>query len=562
MSSFYMLRLIAADPSMEVLVRRFRSEGKFEERMVYDFDLGTVLLRESDVFRDAKLGDIPVDIMVARSDRKMTSDPVSYERRECGLLFVDDNDAVLDLTLLPDYDKNPLLSRIYGVVRLSGIRGPLEELLESQRPETVLSETRTGFDKNNDIVRALFALIEKHVKRVYDEEVKRERKGSGHRSAQLDKMMKDALRELNKFHFDETDEGEIGRPKSEPEGPLEFAYETVRLVAGVDRRVSLFAERERIHEDLNVVEVHSSNPRIRVVPESEVVTQRKGSRFQTIFLTLSCSIKGETGTITASAMSAEEEVLEATLTVTDVTERPQVSPPTDLEFRPSRYAGRPNIENHLVLLANMDAFPGMPLIKLRIASREGAVSIGDERLEKIEIKVKKEWIIPGTNIAKILVPFWGTAWGATAEIEGKAKRTDGKLALTRCKVDFKEQRGQNQYEDFEYTDIDRPILGEAAGKFIYVNSRPTLHRALFGNSQESFEEALENSNIAQMRIASIVTDAVVYAVASSKYGKGGEKGLTIDEKDPITGVRGFVKAKRYELDSKIVRAFVKDAKKE
>jgi hypothetical protein len=50
----------------------------------------------------------------------MTSDPYTYERRESGLLFVDDYDAVLDLTLLPEYDKNPLLSRIYGIVKLVG----------------------------------------------------------------------------------------------------------------------------------------------------------------------------------------------------------------------------------------------------------------------------------------------------------------------------------------------------------------------------------------------------------------------------------------------------------
>jgi hypothetical protein len=62
-----------------------------------------------------------------------------------------------------------------------------------------------------------------------------------------------------------------------------------------------------------------------------------------------------------------------------------------------------------------------------------------------------------------------------------------------------------------------------------------------------------------MRVASIVSDAVVYAVASKKYMKGGEKGLTIDPQDPITGVREFVEAKRSKLDSKIVRAFVKES---
>ena len=282
MSNFYMLRLIAEDPSLSVQVERYRTEGKFTDRLTYDFDIGTVLKRSKDIFRDDRLGEIPVDILVARSNRKMTNDPFNYERRENGLLFVDDNDAVLDLTLLPEYNKNPLLTRIYGVVRLTGMRNALEKLLEAQRPEAVLTETRDGFDPKNEIVKALFTLIEKHVKPVYEEEEKRERKSGGGRSVELDKKLKEALRELNTFHNQETDEEGTGHSKREPEGPLEFAFNKIRLVAGQERRVTLYAERDAIHSDLNEVQITSSNPRVRVVPESEIVSRRKGSRFQAI----------------------------------------------------------------------------------------------------------------------------------------------------------------------------------------------------------------------------------------------------------------------------------------
>ncbi len=410
LSNFYMLRLIAADPSMHVLVHRYQTEGWIKDRLAYDFDLGTVLKRSHEIFRHERLGEIPVDILVARSDRKMKFDP-SYDRRENGLLFVEDNDAVLDLTLLPEYDKNPLLSRIYGVVKLTGIRAALETLLEDRHPEAVLSETRDGFDTRNEITRALFAFVERHVKPIYDEEEKRERKASAHRSAELDKKLKEALRELNRFHSEETDEEGTSRPKPEPEGPLDFAYDKIRLVAGQDRRVTLNVQRDHIHGDLNVVEITSSNPRIRVAPESETVTRRKGSRFQAIPLTLSCPVSGETATVTARAMSVDEKVLEATMIVTEVVEPQQIPVPADLEFRPERYNGKPNIENQLVLLVNLDAFPGMPTIKLRIMTREGAVSIGDERSEKLEIKVRKEWLVSGSNVVKVAIPYWGTAWG-------------------------------------------------------------------------------------------------------------------------------------------------------
>lgn len=557
LSNFYMLRLIAADPSMQVMMQRFRSDGWYEERLTYDFDLGTVLLRTHDVFEHDRLGKIPVDILVARSDRKMTYDPVNYDRRENGLVFVDDDDAVLDLTLLPEFDKNPLLSRLYGVVRLTGIRASLEALLEAQRPEAVLSETREGFDTKNEIAQALFALVERHVKPIYEAEEKRERKGSGNRSAELDKKLKDALKELNRFHNEETDEGGDGPPpRKQPTGPLSFGHDMVRLVAGQERRVMLYVERDAIHEELNRVEINSSNPRVRVVPESEEVTRRKGSQYQAIPLTLNCPVTGETATITAGAMDKNEEVISATLTVADVTEPPQIAVPADLEFRPARCNGKPNVENQLVLLVNLDAFPGFPVVKFRLVSREGAVTIGPDRAERLEIKVLRDWIMAGTSIAKVVIAYWAAGWGARAVVEAKAKRTDSHWASAECKLDFREHRGPDQYEDIVYDAIERPILGEAAGKYIYVNSKPALHRKLFGDTQETFNQALEAASVAQMRVASIVSDAVVYAVASTKYMKGGEKGLTIDTNDPITGVREFVEAKRYELDSKIVRAFL------
>jgi hypothetical protein len=553
-ANFYMLRLIAADPAMRVMLRRYRTGGWLEERLRYDFDLGTVLLRSADVFVHPRIGKVPIDILVARSDRRMGYDPFNYERRENGLLFVDDDDSVLDLTLLPEYDKNPLLSRLYGVVRLSGIRGPLETLLEARYPEAVLTETRDGFDPKNEIAAALLKVIEKHVKPIYDTEEKRERKGSGNRSANLDKMLKDALQELNKFHKEETDEG-TGVQPVEPTRPLYFAQREIRLIAGDERRVTLYAQRAMIHPDLNVVEIGSSNPKVLVIPDSEAVRQRKGSEFQPIALTLSCPLAGEKATVTATAMSIKEEVIVEKLEV-KVDEAQEILPPVDIEFRPAHYNGRPSVENHAVLLLNLDAFPGLPLVKFRVGTHEGAVSLGSDRLETLEIKVQRDFVIKGTRLAKTLLPYWATAWGSKATLEAKAKRSDGKTAVAVCKVDFREQSGKKQYEDILYEPLDRPVLGEAALRYIYVNSRPAFHRDLFGTTQETFDKALEESPIGQMRVASIVTDAVVYDVASKKYHKGGEKGLTIGN-EPISEVRAFVEAKRYELDSKIARAFIK-----
>ena len=148
----------------------------------------------------------------------------------------------------------------------------------------------------------------------------------------------------------------------------------------------------------------------------------------------------ETAIITAQAFNAKEELLEDTLSVTGVIEPPQMSIPADLEFRPVRYNGKPGVENQIVLLVNLEAFPGMPVIKFRILSSEGLVAVGLDRSQKLEVKAQREWIIQGSNIAKVVVPYWATAWGAKAEIEAKAKRTDGETCT--CKMQGRFPRTQ------------------------------------------------------------------------------------------------------------------------
>src|SRR6266508_1956618 len=191
-------------------------------------------------------------------------------------------------------------------------------------------------------------------------------------------MLKDALQELNKFHKEETDEG-TGVPPVRPSRPLYFTQRQVRLVAGEERRVTLYAERAAIHPELNVVEISSSNPKVRVRPDSEVVRQRKGSEFQPIGVVLSCPIAGEKATVTATAISSKEDVISEILEVVEVAEAQEIAPPTDIEFRPAHYNGRPSVENHVVLFVNLDAFPGMPVVRFRVGVHEGAVSLGADR---------------------------------------------------------------------------------------------------------------------------------------------------------------------------------------
>lgn len=199
LSSFYMLRLIAADPNTEVVVRRQRSDGTREDVLSYDFPIGTVIGRFSDSLEVPDDGALPVDILVARADVALPLDPDSIERRGNGLLFVDENDAVLDLTLTGDFDKNPYLRNIYGIVRITGIRSVLESKLEAKNPEAILTETRDGFDRRHPLSVSLFNLVAKHVRPLFEREERNQRKGDAKRSDVVTRRLNDVLRAFNQL---------------------------------------------------------------------------------------------------------------------------------------------------------------------------------------------------------------------------------------------------------------------------------------------------------------------------------------------------------------------------
>src|SRR5882724_1138956 len=349
-SRFYMLRLIAADPNTEVIIRRIRAGGRYENPLSYDFPIGLVVGRFSDTLNLEVEGIFPVDILLVRSEQALQTDPVNIDRRENGLLFVDDNDAVLDLTLLPEYDKNPYLQHLYGVVRLSGIRSLLEAKLEAEEAVAVLSEVRDGFNRKHEITQAIFSLVEKHVKPLYQAEEKRQKRGDNTRSETLNEKIKDVLKVINDFNKEETEEDGVGDPDRKE--PVYFAVKTAQLYAGIPKTVSVFVNLEMVKNG-EIVLFESDNSEIKVEPDSETVRHRKGHKFQRIGLKITCNVKGQNGIITALTVTKDGKEVQSTLKVLGVDDPPVIQPPEDIEFSSSHFSGYPNRLNTAVLIVNL-----------------------------------------------------------------------------------------------------------------------------------------------------------------------------------------------------------------
>jgi hypothetical protein len=557
-SSFYMLRLIAADPNTRVEIERTRSAGAHTDVLAYDFPLGIVSGRFDDTLNLGKLGDLPVSILVVRSDVALNYDPNNIDRRENGLLFVDDNDAVLDLTLLPEYDKSPYLKHVYGVVRVSGLRGVMESKLEDQDAEAILTVTRDGFERKHEITKKLFGLVERHVKDIFEHEETAQKKGNSARSKELDKRISDALKAINQFNAEETETAsEDPSPKKETTSePIFFAVESIRLYTGVVRRISAYVNLSRVKQG-EIVLIESSRAEIKVEPESSAVTAKKGQTHQKIPVAVTCDARGVRGTITALSLDKDGEEVRAELRIDGVDDSPLFEPPEDVEFAQHRFSGDPNRSNTAALLVNLAAFSGMPEITSSLEKIEGNLTLADGK-KSVVVKVTAAHMITDYNVARVLVPFRAAGWGQNAILRARAKRADDKFAAATCKLIF-EHPGNDTFSNFHYEDLDRDVLGDVAGDKIYVNAGYSLHRKIFGATEDDFNRSLEQDPIAQARAVSVLVDTAVFHTATTRHREGGKKGLQINPDDPIGSLRGYLDESRFKLEPKVHEALVAKA---
>jgi hypothetical protein len=556
-SNFYMLRLIAADPNTIVELKRIRADGEHTGVLQYDFPIGEVICRADDFLHVPGYEKLSVNILVARSEAILEADPAQTDRRENGLLFVDDNDAVLDLTLLPDHDRNPYLRHIYGIVRISGLRDVLEAKLEADEAEAVLTETREGFDHKHEITKQLFELVDRHVKPAYQVEEKRQKTGDSKRSKALDQRINDALKAINEFNANETDEeGDDDRPPEPRTEPIYFSVDSLRLYAGAIRRVSVFINSEKVN-DGEVVLFESDRTEIKVEPESTTAKHSKKQTHQKIILTILCDVKGQKGRVQALSLDKHGKEIRAELRILGVDDQPVFESPEDIAFVAPRYSGDPNrATNNAALLVNLNQFAGLPNVKFWLEEITGKVTLGDAG-EKLEVKVTTSHKIADHNVARLVVPFGATGWGQHAVLRAEAKRKDGKFAQAKCKLKFERSQGDQKFKDFLYEDLDRPVLGDVAGDKIYVNSGYDLHRQIFGDTEEEFNKRLETDSMAQVRAVSVLVETAVFHTATTKHHAGGKKGLHIDPDDPIGSLRPYIDESKMKLEPKLYQALVK-----
>jgi hypothetical protein len=146
LSTLYPLRKVLSNPNRDIRLK-YRGESV---QLQYMPPVGQIAAEgKVDVSTDA--GNMMLEYCISVAPNEL--DQAESDRREGGLLVMDEKDAVIDLSLY-HFNREPDAERIFGEVRVHGLRDAM------RGDENIVTEERNGLNNNNKSAKKLIAAIE------------------------------------------------------------------------------------------------------------------------------------------------------------------------------------------------------------------------------------------------------------------------------------------------------------------------------------------------------------------------------------------------------------------
>lgn len=578
LANFSMLRLIAADPNVKLILRQFRAAGQLEDQVTYDFPIGQVIDSFTRTFDPGNGNDpLKVDFLLVRSERKLEGLGPNRDVRENGLLIVDDLDAVYDLTFVdPYYENADFLRHVFGIIRVNGLRAILGKYLNSPDfPTSPIRVDRDGFNRDHEFSRALLDFLAEELRPYYERERKRlEDREHGKLSVETRKRIDEALKQLNKYFQKITEKAGLGKGAEDnvpqpPKEPVSFFPQATKLLIGHPRRVFLLVRDDIVSDGCDIISTVTEG--FVVQPETETIYRKTTPRwaphpnfFSIPFLITGGSV-GQQGIMTVLVDCTDGQTVEAVLHIEDVMEEPIIVVPDTMEFRPSIAMGHPSRQNNLVLYINPQVISAGHYVRFTVTKRTGAVELIDEtgtRVEQFEVKLKEDsHAVRGQNVFRVRVPWCGTAWNQHAVVEARAKvGSNPIIAHGHIHLDEPDPNEGGFFRDVKYDEIDNLAPSMFAGGIITVNMNDQLNKQIFGTgankeeAKEEFDRRLVRDPLAQQRLAWLLLEELSFRTLEQLFV---DNKLLLPRGAEISSIHEEIDKHKFKLAADVYRALVK-----
>ena len=182
------------------------------------------------------------------------------------IIVRDNNYTVFDNTMF-HYENSPAASSISGELIIEELYNICYEHLNSENPDSILRDNRTGFDEKNAFYVALKKAISPYIEDVLSKSDNKVRETN----LTNNKKFSNALKELNKYFKAELEDsisgGTLGGIVAPPEG-FRFARQTIDLTKGKTYNLKLYINSSLI-SSADVISINcEDNPYLEVSPYS------------------------------------------------------------------------------------------------------------------------------------------------------------------------------------------------------------------------------------------------------------------------------------------------------
>lgn len=293
LKNFYMLRQINSNPFRSVILITKNVNGEvYRDQIKYSDPIGDVIVTEEFYINLKGFSPFPIELTIYKSKEPLTQEG---DDREGGLLIVDENDAVLDLTLF-DFDNDLYAGNLFGKIKICNFR----ELLKAE--ERVLSDARDGLDNHHEFYKVLKEQVQKKLKPIVDKEKKEQQREDKNISRKNEKRLNDSIDKINDLLSDITSQDwAIGSGASNNEKEIlgiQFTVEEINIIQGSNTRVRLQINTDDVPPGSSV-RIKSSNRKIQVSPNTLIVLADEPTKIVGYYINVLGKKSGEKGEITA-----------------------------------------------------------------------------------------------------------------------------------------------------------------------------------------------------------------------------------------------------------------------
>lgn len=405
LQSFSMLRKILSDPQRRVQLIDHKT-GKISELNWIPIT-GEILLSDQFTISFNSMN-FKIDLTVI--DAQADLDQSLSDKREGGLLVVDEDDAVLDLTLF-GYDEEASAASLTGEVRIVGFKTLF------RKDESVITETRDGLDYRHRFNQLLKAEVRKRLEEIVTRLSREKAEKETFVDKKLDRQIKSAFVKINSLMKKEAEvdlegSGEVEKEEKKPKLGMEFSPYVVHIESGQIRTVHLLVDPEKVPLGATI-SVSCDNSNIDVVPTGPIVVPENllSEELIRIPLNITGERPGDKGVVTASY-----RLVSASLFVT-ITEIIEVIPPSGFDFVPDRVRVYEGKTTHLKLL--VDTKVVHPAVLVSISSDNPHIIVKSGKIGNEPVENPEMFPIPRLNSGSLLV--------VAIKIEGRKANEKGTI---------------------------------------------------------------------------------------------------------------------------------------